>query len=483
MRIRSKGRLVTLIALAAIALNAAVVWWTFSEVEDANRERREASDIARSLSELRLITFEYRLYHKPEAVEQWYAVSDRVNHVIADAKFSDPIQRQIIAGLRERRKAAPRIFGEIVAARAIERVDDTSRAVEARALSRLVSDQQKGFQAAFRLIDLATQRIDRSQKDELIATVIGLVLIAAVTIIGFFVMDRHVLVPVARLQHATQQIAGGNWRFSAGIAGNDEIGDLSRNFDAMVTSLHESFARIDSDRAELVGLNKELDAFSYSVSHDLRAPLRAIEGFTRIVGEQHVSQLSPEGRRLFERIQSNTRGMAQLIDDLLAFSRIGKQPINRRPADLREILDHCLEGMEEEIATRKIEIRIGGLPKWPVDSSLMSNVFQNLLSNALKYTRGRDNARVEIDSEVTEGELRVYVRDNGAGFDMKYADKLFGVFQRLHSAAEFEGTGVGLAIVQRIVQRHGGRIWAESKPDEGATFWFTLGEKEAHLTH
>src|SRR5258706_5128325 len=135
MRIRSKGRLVTLIALAAIALNAAVVWWTFSEVEDANRERREASDIARSLSELRLITFEYRLYHKPEAVEQWYAVSDRVNHVIADAKFSDPIQRQIIAGLRERRKAAPRIFGEIVASRAIERVDYTSRSVEYRALS------------------------------------------------------------------------------------------------------------------------------------------------------------------------------------------------------------------------------------------------------------------------------------------------------------------------------------------------------------
>ncbi len=341
MRIRSKGRLVTLIALAAIALNAAVVWWSFGEVEDANRERREASEIARSLSELRLITFEYRLYHKQEAVAQWHAVSNRVDRVIADAKLSDPIQRQIVAGLRERRTAAPRIFGEIVAAHAIEHADDTSREVEARALSRLVSDQQKGFQDAFRLIDLATRRIYQSQRNEVIATVVGLVLIAAVTIIGFFVMDRGVLVPVARLQHATQQIARGNWRFSAGIAGNDEIGELSKNFDAMVTSLHESFARIDSDRAELAGLNKELDAFSYSVSHDLRAPLRAIEGFTRIVGEQHVSQLSPEGQRLFERIQSNTRGMAQLIDDLLAFSRIGKQPINRRPADENRDKSRC----------------------------------------------------------------------------------------------------------------------------------------------
>src|SRR5260221_6082906 len=225
MRIRSKGRLVTLIALAAIALNAAVVWWSFGEVEDANRERREASEIARSLSELRLITFEYRLYHKQEAVAQWHAVSNRVDRVIADAKLSDPIQRQIVAGLRERRTAAPRILGEIVPAHAIEHADDTSREVEARALSRLVSDQQKGFQDAFRLIDLATRRIYQSQRNEVIATVVGLVLIAAVTIIGFFVMDRGVLVPVARLQHATQQIARGNWRFNAGIAGNDEIGE------------------------------------------------------------------------------------------------------------------------------------------------------------------------------------------------------------------------------------------------------------------
>ena len=233
-------------------------------------------------------------------------------------------------------------------------------------------------------------------------------------------------------------------------------------------------ARVLERTAELQAANKELEAFSYSISHDLRAPLRALDGFSRILLRDFNAQLPPEGQRYLNLVRKNAQEMGKLIDDLLTFSRLGRQPLTKEPVSITNLVRHVLVDMSSEQENRQIEISVGDLPVCLADPALLKQVLVNLLANAFKFTRKREAARIEIGSRPIEGQLAYFVKDNGAGFDMQYASKLFGVFQRLHSAEDYEGTGVGLAIVQRVIHRHGGRVWAESAVDQGATFYFTL---------
>jgi light-regulated signal transduction histidine kinase (bacteriophytochrome) len=239
--------------------------------------------------------------------------------------------------------------------------------------------------------------------------------------------------------------------------------------------------RVTERTAQLEAANKELEAFSYSVSHDLRAPLRAVNGFAGIVLEDFGSLLPDEGKRYLARIRNGGQQMGQLIDDLLAFSRLSRQTMNRHTVDasklVKTVLDELKPMWEKE---REIDIRLGELPSCHGDPALLKQVWVNLISNAVKYSRGRKPAVVEIGCICNGNHNTYFVRDNGTGFDMQYAHKLFGVFQRLHRADEFEGTGVGLAIVQRVVHRHGGRVWAEAKPAQGATFYFNLEEETTY---
>lgn len=237
----------------------------------------------------------------------------------------------------------------------------------------------------------------------------------------------------------------------------------------------EELRRYREDLEELVRLRtEELESFSYSVSHDLRAPLRAIDGFARVLLEDYAERLDEEGTRIINVIRSNTQQMGQLIDDLLAFSRLGRQALNISELDMESLARSVIKELRAGLSKRKVLFKVKGLPPAYGDAVMIRQVLFNLLSNAVKFTRPCSRAEIELDSTQTEEENIYYVRDNGVGFDMKYTDKLFGVFQRLHSAAEFEGTGVGLAIVKRIIQRHGGRVWAEGKVGQGAAFYFTL---------
>ena len=226
--------------------------------------------------------------------------------------------------------------------------------------------------------------------------------------------------------------------------------------------------------AELRTAIRELESFSYSISHDLRAPIRAISGFARIVLEDYGEMLPPPGQDQLRRIHEGAIKMGQLIDGLLAFAKMGRQPLNKYAVRPVSLVRRALEDLHAEQTERNIEVSVDDLPLCEADPILLQQVFANLLSNALKYSRERDPALIKVGCRRSEPIPVYFVQDNGAGFDMQYADQLFGVFQRLHRGDQFEGNGVGLAIAQRIIHRHGGRMWAEAELDKGATFYFTL---------
>lgn len=236
----------------------------------------------------------------------------------------------------------------------------------------------------------------------------------------------------------------------------------------------ERTKELETANRQLELANKELESFSYSVSHDLRAPLRAVQGFVQIFMDDFGSSIPEAGRPVLEHVVNGANRMGQLIEDLLEFSRLGRQPILRQIVPLERIAKRLVDEMRAQEPQRHIQASVASLGQCEGDPSLIEQVLTNLISNAFKFTRGRDPAIIEVGCSGRSPDTIYFVRDNGAGFDMKYAGKLFGVFQRLHSVSQFEGTGVGLSIVQRIIERHGGRIWAESAPEKGATFFFTL---------
>ena len=233
--------------------------------------------------------------------------------------------------------------------------------------------------------------------------------------------------------------------------------------------------RVTERTAELAAANKELEAFAYSVAHDLRAPLRHIDGFSRLLVEHLGGSLDEDAKHYLDSIQGSASNMGSMVDDLLNLSRVARKELNLQVAGLSSLVEEVLKDLKPEVRDRETEWKIASLPFVECDPKLVKQVFVNLVSNAVKFTRTRPHAVIEVDQVNIDGQTVTYVRDNGVGFSMKYSDKLFGVFQRLHRQEDFEGTGVGLATVQRIVQKHGGRIWAEAELNTGATFYFTLG--------
>jgi len=253
-----------------------------------------------------------------------------------------------------------------------------------------------------------------------------------------------------------------------------DIADAKRAGEEVHRLNAELEQRVVERTARLEAANKDMESFSYSISHDLRAPLRAINGFSKILQEEYVDRLDDEGKRLLNVVGDNAQKMGQLIDDILAFSRAGRNEINRSVINMESMVAGVWEELKPGMIGRNVHLDMRGMPSAEGDAAMIHQVVLNLLSNAVKFTQHRADARIEVGGQAGEHETVYHVKDNGVGFDMQYAEKLFGVFLRLHGMDEFEGTGIGLAIVKRIITKHGGRVWAEGKVGEGATFYFSL---------
>ena len=323
--------------------------------------------------------------------------------------------------------------------------------------------------------------------------ILGIISLLLEIAILHFVLKRQVSTPLMHLMEATNRIASGDFSIELNAERQDEVGHLANLFNTMSGEINAREAALEKARLELEGMNqnleqrvmdrtvqleaanKELEAFAYSVSHDLRAPLRHIDAFMALLQKNAGTALDEQNRHYMATISDAAQKMGQLIDDLLSFSRMGRREMVLHKVELGPLVHEVIRELEPDTAGRDTAWRIGDLPTVDGDASLLRMVLTNLIANALKFTRPRQQARIEIGSFAGQAsETVIFVRDNGVGFDMAYVDKLFGVFQRLHRAEEFEGTGIGLASVQRIITRHGGRTWAEGKVDQGATFYFSL---------
>ena len=307
--------------------------------------------------------------------------------------------------------------------------------------------------------------------------VIGAVLI----VIGIFIawlMSRNITQPLNKLSAAASAIADGDYSSSVEVHRKDELGKLARAFNTMAVQVNNAQQnlekKVEESTVQLEIANKELEAFSYSVSHDLRAPLRAVSGYSMILKEDYGTKLDAEANRITDTIISNANMMGQLIDDLIAFSKIGKKDNMQQRVNMKEVAESCMTALLQHEPENKYHVLIDSIPDCIGDENLIRQVWTNLISNAIKYSSNEPEPRIEMGYKENGAHNVFFIRDNGVGFDMQYVHKLFGVFQRLHSQEAFEGNGIGLALVKRIIDKHKGEIWAEASPGEGAVFYFSF---------
>jgi signal transduction histidine kinase len=478
MRIATKERLATVVTILTIFLVGAAVWRGHSVFAEAIAQRKATDAIVRDLTGQQLVTLEYMIQRHDRARSQWFGLSRALDAKLASASFENAHEREVAARIRQRRGEAKELFVDLVASSALLRTpgDPTERRYEEQLVNRLLVKQQENVDDLLHLSGIVGDRIAQAQLDVMYVVLAGLAIFALMKLGASWLINSRMLRPLARIGRVTDAIAAGDWGARLGSARKDEIGDLSRNFDAMIDELQRSFAQIGRNNTDLATLNQELEAFSYSVSHDLRGPLRSLDGFSLVLEEDYGDRLDDEGRDALRRIRLASQRMSELIEDLLRLSRVTRADLRLEPVDLGNVAKAIASSLDATNPARKVDWRIEENMIVQADKPLMVIALQNLLQNAWKFTGKSAAPCIRMGSSVDSGVVSFFVADNGVGFDMVHADKLFSAFERLHHVDEFPGSGIGLAIVERIIRRHHGHLGAMATAGAGATFTFTLGQ-------
>lgn len=497
MTIRKKIHLCMALAISLAVATSLVVFYRGQLLKESIQVETFLDQVIQGTSELNYLARGDVLYQGERYRTQWYHRHASLEKILLGTKLNGEDEKaalkkmlqdmKVIKGLFERiasnDESARRLTGD-----AREMKLDSNKRVTARLLARIHVMEND----AARLAETNSRKVFAVQKRVfLVILTLSLSMILVIAIITF-VLNRNVMGGLTAFKEGAEAVSSGNLDHRIAIHSNDEIDQVSRAFNDMTTKLQETYRELQKSHDELekrvearteilqerteqlADANRELESFSYSVSHDLQSPLRAIDGYSRMILRKHADCFDDEALTKFNVIRANTQLMSRLINDLLGFSRLGKAHLSFARLEMDVMIREVWEEILAANPDRRLKLAIGAIPPATGDRGLIRQVLANLLENAAKFTRQRPEALIEVSGDRKDSECIYAVRDNGVGFDMQYHDKMFGVFQRLHGSDEFEGTGVGLAIVQRIVHRHGGRVWAEGTIDEGACFYFTL---------
>jgi signal transduction histidine kinase len=466
------------LSIGTLVILSATVGWSVIVSRRARGNEDLARQIQQQILERALVRDEYLARREPRAWSQLEMKRARISDLLDDSatRFEDPDDRDTIGRMRVDFERGKILTDELVAL--LGREDARSGApsttieLEGRLRTEILRLAHELYSRASWLAGSASRRANETERRTMLLVIVLVGTALAGMTYNAFQSNRLLQRRIGLLMDGAERVSSGNLEHRIAIVGDDELADVARSFDAMTARLQTAYGSLEAS-------NRELEAFSYSVSHDLRAPLRHVTGFVELLRESVPKDLDPKSVHYLDVITQAATRMGVLIDDLLAFSRSGRVEMKRGRVSLRSLIDDVVRELEPQAAGREVIWDIGSLPDVTGDESMLRQVFRNLLANAVKFTRPRTPARISVGVErARSGEVDIHVRDNGVGFDTRYASKLFQVFQRLHSTEEFEGTGIGLAVVQRVVHRHGGRVRAEGTLDGGATFWVSLPVKE-----
>ena len=507
MKVKNRLYISAGILIVLVTVLVSAIFIISNQITKENRRYKIVHDVHLAVSELAIITYEYLIHHEERMEQQWNLRYNSMAEIIEKAAAEEEsreltklisVDYTTLGNLFQQVTANYKKGQKLIQEGASQGKIDNVILLEERLVAQLLIESQSIFTDAYRMENKAHSSTAKAQELARNLTLISVIIFAAIITTTSLLIARSISKPLDMLIKGTEIIGKGDLEHKVNIKSRDEMGQLAVSFDEMTSKLKESYTGLKKEiterkRAEekiqrlnrelehrlieIRAANKELEAFSYSVSHDLRTPLRAIDGFSQILLEDYPDKLDREGRRVLSVIRDNTGRMGKLIEDLLALSRLGRKEIRKTKINMEKLVRGVFEELKGVTPEEKLRMKMNDLPPAGGDESLIREVLANLLSNAIKFSKNEKSPVIEVGGTLEDNENIYYVKDNGVGFDMKYRDKLFGVFQRLHSQQEFKGTGVGLAIVQRIIHRHDGRVWAEGKVNKGTTFYFTLPRK------